>query len=271
MQVKEQIGGLLRRIRAREPLIHHITNYVTANDCANAVLAIGASPIMADDGDEVEEIVSLANALVLNMGTLNQRTVTSMIAAGRRANDREIPVIFDPVGAGVSTLRNRTIEQILSQVKISILRGNLSEVAFVAGLETAARGVDAAKADEKNDPVEIARQAVGRLECVVAITGEVDVITDGERTIRICNGHPMLSRVTGTGCMTTSLVGAFAGVSADGLLAAAGGVASMGIAGEMAYEKMGAMGTGSFHMGILDGLSKLNGECFEKYVRLEKV
>ena len=127
MQVKEQIGGLLRRIRAREPLIHHITNYVTANDCANAVLAIGASPIMADDGDEVEEIVSLANALVLNMGTLNQRTVTSMIAAGRRANDREIPVIFDPVGAGVSTLRNRTIEQILSQVKISILRGNLSE------------------------------------------------------------------------------------------------------------------------------------------------
>ena len=174
-------GALLNEVRERNPLIHNITNYVTVNDCANAILAIGASPIMADDIGEVEEIASISSALVINIGTLNQTTIASMIKAGRKANELNIPVVLDPVGAGASTLRNRTVEEILSQVKVAVIRGNLSELSFIAGYEASTKGVDAAKSDEKYDALEIGKLVANRYSCVVGITGKIDIITNGIR------------------------------------------------------------------------------------------
>ena len=186
---------------------------MTVNDVANAVLAIGASPIMADDIGEVGDISAISSALVINMGTLNERTIASMIAAGKRANECGVPVVFDPVGAGASALRNDTALKIVSEVKLAVLRGNLSEVSFIAGLDVATKGVDSAAADEKNDAVAVAKSVADSLGCSVAITGAVDTISDGKQMVQIRNGHPQLSKVTGTGCMTSALVGSFAGAA----------------------------------------------------------
>lgn len=270
MSVKQRTAKLLAEVREQVPLVHNITNYVTVNDVANAVLAIGASPIMADDSGEAADITSISKALVINIGTLNQRTIDSMLASGKKANELGIPVILDPVGAGASILRNATTQVIIEQVKISILRGNLSEVSFVAGLEVSTKGVDSAEADEKNNAVEIAKTVAQRLGCVTAITGAVDIISDGSSVVKIANGHKMLSKVTGTGCMTSALIGAYAGVSEDYLTAAAAGVASMGIAGEIAYEKAGQIGTGSFHIAIIDALSKLDAKTLEEMAKFEE-
>lgn len=270
MSIKQRSAKLLTEVREQVPLVHNITNYVTVNDVANAVLAIGASPIMADDLEETADITSISKALVINIGTLNQRTIDSMIASGKKANDLGIPVIFDPVGAGASRLRNATTQEIIENVNISILRGNLSEISFVAGLGAATKGVDTAEEDEKNDAAEVAKAAAKRLGCVTAITGAVDIITDGTSVVKIANGHKMLSKVTGTGCMTSALVGAYAGVSNDYLTAAAAGVASMGIAGELAYAKAGQIGTGSFHIAIIDALSNLDGKTLEEMAKFEE-
>ena len=193
-----------------------------------------------------------------------------MIAAGIRANERGIPVVFDPVGAGASRLRNETTKEILDNVKMSIIRGNLSEVSFIAGFEVSTKGVDSSEKDEKNDSVSVANTVANKLGCVVAITGAVDVISDGKQVVKISNGHKMLAKVTGTGCMTTALVGAFAGVDNDYFSAAVGGVASMGIAGEIAFEKCGDMGTGSFHIAIIDSLSNLDGKVFSERAKLDE-
>ncbi len=252
-------AAMLDAVRAKVPLVHCITNYVSVNDAANALLAIGASPIMADDIGEAGDIASIASALVLNIGTLNERTVASMLDAGRRANAFGVPVVLDPVGAGASRLRNETVGRLLREVKLSVLRGNLSEISFIAGLGAATRGVDSAKEDEKNDALAAARLVAQRLGCTVAVTGAVDVVTDGTRACRLANGHQMLSRVTGTGCMTTALIGAFAGAGRDFYTAAAGGISAMSIAGELAYERAGTLGTGSFHIALIDALSMLDG------------
>jgi hydroxyethylthiazole kinase len=258
-------------IRRTTPLIHNITNYVTVNDCANAVLAIGASPIMADDVAEVEEIVSISTALVINIGTLNQRTITSMIMAGKRANELNIPVILDPVGAGASTLRNQTTQEILSQVKIDVIRGNLSEISFLAGLKVSTRGVDTAKVDEKNEAVVIAKLVANKYSCVVGITGKVDVISDGIRVAKIANGHKLLSKVTGTGCMTSALVASFCGVTRDYYTATVAGIAAMGISGEVAFERVGVMGTGSFRINIIDVLSNINSTIFLERGKIDEI
>jgi hydroxyethylthiazole kinase len=270
MSVTQHAAELLTEVREQVPLVHNITNYVTVNDVANAVLAIGASPIMADDVEEAADITAISRALVINIGTLNKRTIDSMIASGKKANELGLPVVLDPVGAGASNLRNETTKAIIEQVKISILRGNLSEVSFVAGLNVATKGVDSAEADEKNDAVEVAKTVAKNLGCVTAITGAVDIISDGTSVVKIANGHQLLSKVTGTGCMTSALVGAYAAVSKDYLTAAAAGVASMGIAGEMAYEKAGQIGTGSFHIAIIDALSNLDGKTMEEMAKFEE-
>lgn len=256
--ITSNIAKILGEVRIKKPLVHNITNYVTVNDCANVTLAIGASPIMADDIGEVVEITSISAALVINIGTLNQRTVEAMLCSAKKANELGIPVVLDPVGAGASTLRNKTTEDILSKVKISVLRGNMSEISFIAGLGGTTKGVDASESDlQSKDGVAIASTVAKKLGCVVAITGATDIISDGERVVTISNGHKMLSNVTGTGCMTTALVGAFCGASEDIFVATLGGIASMGIAGEIAYEKAGEKGTGSFHIAIIDAISKM--------------
>ena len=271
MNQTDRIAALLSQVRAGVPLVHNITNYVTVNDVANAVLAIGASPIMADDIDEAADITAISSALVLNIGTLNRRTVASMLSAGKRANELGIPIVLDPVGAGASALRNETTQRLVSELKLAVLRGNLSEVSFVAGLEVSTKGVDSAEADAGNDGVAIAKTVARSLGCTVAITGAIDIISNGEQVISIANGHPLLSKVTGTGCMTSALVGAYAGsCNGDYLTAAAGGVASMGIAGEIAYEKAGQTGTGAFHIAILDALSNLDAEIIRKRAKLDE-
>lgn len=253
---------LLSSVRSKVPLVHQITNYVTVNDCANITLAVGASPIMADDIAEAADIASISSALVLNIGTLNERTIASMLAAGKRANELGIPVVLDPVGAGASTLRNETARTILSQIKLSALRGNLSEISFAAGLKANTRGVDASAADSGNDAFTVAAAAARQLGCVAAITGAVDVISDGTRTVAVHNGHPMLSRVTGTGCMASALVGSCVGATEDYLTAAVTGIAVMGVAGEIAYQSAGQKGTGSFRAAILDAVSLLDQNGF---------
>lgn len=266
-------GKLLDEVRNKKPLVHNITNYVTVNDCANILLALGASPIMADDIKEAADITKISSALVINIGTLNERTIESMIASGKKANELNIPVVFDPVGAGASEFRNATTKRIIDEVKISILRGNMSEIKFIAGLQATTKGVDASEADTKggsDEGINVAKNLANRLNCTVAITGVIDIISDGERVAVLENGTKMLSNVTGTGCMTSALVGAYCGAGSDYFIAAVSGIISMGIAGEIALEKAGNIGTGSFHIAIIDAISNLNTEIIKKMAKIKE-
>jgi len=268
-----EVGKLLDEVRNKKPLVHNITNYVTVNDCANILLAIGASPIMADDIKEAADITKISSALVINIGTLNERTIESMIASGKKANELNIPVVFDPVGAGASDFRNATTKRILEEVKVSVLRGNMSEIKFISGLESKTKGVDASESDANignDEGIDIAKNLADRLKCTVAITGAIDIVSDGKRVVLLENGTKMLSEVTGTGCMTTSLVGAFAGAGYDHFIAAISGITSMGIAGEIAFEKAGQIGTGSFHIAIIDAIGNLNSEIINNIAKIQE-
>ncbi len=271
MTLIEDMQKATTTVREMSPLVHNMTNYVTVNDVANAVLAIGASPIMADAIEETVDITAISSSLVINIGTLNSRTVASMIASGTVANEIGVPVVFDPVGAGASRFRNETTEAILSQVQISILRGNLSEVSFVAGLEVATRGVDVADADARNDAIAVAQDVAHRYNCVVVITGPVDVVSDGIRTATIANGTPLLSKITGTGCMSTAVIGAFAGACEDRFIAALTGIACAGIAGDIAQECAGEKGTGSFHSALIDAYSKIDAATVATRARIVEI
>ena len=266
IDIAQKVVELLNRLKNKKPLIHNITNYVTVNDCANILLAIGASPIMADDLKEAADITSIASALVINIGTLNERTIESMIESGKKANELNIPVVLDPVGTGASLFRNKTTKRILEEIKISVLRGNMSEIKFIAGLESETKGVDASESDLKSDSdegIRVAKSLAKRFNCTVAITGVCDIVSDGEKSVTIENGTKMLSNVTGTGCMTTALVGGYLGAcetKEDLFIAAISGIVSMGICGEIAEEKSGNIGLGSFHMAIIDAVSNLDEE-----------
>ena len=269
-----EIGKLLNEVRNKKPLVHNITNYVTVNDCANILLAIGASPIMADDIKEAADITKISSALVINIGTLNERTIESMIASGKKANELNIPIVFDPVGAGASEFRNETTKKILDEVKISVLRGNMSEIKFISGLESSTKGVDASESDiniGNNEGIKVASNLAKSLNCTVAITGATDIISDGERVAVLENGTKILANVTGTGCMTTALVGAFCGAGDDYFIGAVSGIISMGIAGEIALEKAGQIGTGSFHIAIIDAISNLNSEIIENMAKAQEI
>jgi hydroxyethylthiazole kinase len=259
MGLISDVAELLKELKKKSPLVHNITNYVTVNDCANILLAIGASPVMADDVEEVEEMVAIAAALVINIGTLNNRTVESMIKAGKRANELGIPVILDPVGVGATTLRTKVTELLLENVKISVIRGNMSEIKIISGINTEIKGVDSIADD--NGAEEIARQLSKKIGAVVAITGVRDVIAQMDRVAFIENGHKMLSRVTGTGCMTTALIGAYAGAGKDCFTAAVCGIMTMGLAGEKAYASLNAgEGVGTFRMRLFDSIYNMTPE-----------
>lgn len=275
IDIAQKVVELLNRLKNKKPLIHNITNYVTVNDCANILLAIGASPIMADDLKESADITSIASALVINIGTLNERTIESMIASGKKANELNIPVVLDPVGAGASSFRNETTKRILEEIKISVLRGNMSEIKFIAGLESETKGVDASESDLKSDSdegIRVAKSLAKRFNCTVAITGVCDIVSDGEKFVTIENGTKMLSNVTGTGCMTTALVGGYLGAcetKEDLFIAAISGIVSMGICGEIAEERAGSIGLGSFHMAIIDAVSNLDEEDLLKRSKIK--
>ncbi len=255
-------------VRNQIPLVHCITNYVTVNDVANALLACGGSPIMADDIAEVCEITSISSALVLNIGTLNARMVESMLLAGKTANEKHIPVVLDPVGAGASGLRNETVRRLLDKMRFTVIRGNLSELSFVAGLSSSTRGVDSAEADSGNDASAVAKTVAKRFGCTAVITGAVDVITDGTRVARVSNGVSQMGKVTGTGCMLSGIIGAYVGANSDVFSAVTVAVASMGIAGELSQTENALRGTGSLRVGIIDALSRITDRTVEESGRI---
>ncbi|MDR0571292.1 MAG: hydroxyethylthiazole kinase [Rickettsiales bacterium] len=270
----EKILFLLDEVRESKPLVHHITNYVTVTNCANATLAICGSPIMADDIKEVEEIVSISKALVINIGTLNERTVKSMLVAGKKANKMGIPVIFDPVGAGASKLRNNAIAKLLSNVRMSVIRGNISEIRHIAGDTTRIEGVNASDSDlirKLHDNINTVKTCSRKYGCIASISGAVDIITDGDKIFTVANGHSVMSKITGTGCMLTSLIASFCGVTTDYLMATVAAVASMGVAGEIAFEKAGNFGTGTFNAALLDAISMLSADILKNRVKLDEI
>ena len=269
----KELGYLVQQVRQKRPLVHHITNYVTVNDCANITLAIGASPVMADEPKEMPDITGIADGLVLNIGTLNQQKLASMLSAGKVANEKGIPVVLDPVGVGASEFRRVAIHQLLDEIKINVLRGNISEIRSIAGLASVSKGVDASNEDIRRDEgrEEVAAYLARELECVVIISGEVDVISDGQKTMCVKNGHPMLGNITGTGCMCSSLVGSLCGANPDNILeASVVAMVSMGIAGEIAYKRAGGLGGGSFRVALHDEISKMNKEMIERMGRIHE-
>ena len=259
-------------VQKKTPLIHCITNYVTVNDCANILLACGGSPIMSDDAAEVEEITSICNGLVINIGTLNQRTIASMLLAGKKANELNHPVILDPVGVGASKLRNETAEKLLEEIKFQTIRGNISEIKMLALGNGTTKGVDADIADvvtsETLDSViAFAKEFSKKTGAVIAITGAIDIVCDASKAYVIYNGHPMMSRITGSGCMLTAMMGAYIAVNQDNILeAAAAAVCAMGICGEFAYEKLEKTGAGNstYRNYLIDEISNLTAEKFER-------
>ncbi len=249
----ERVGQALEKVREGNPLIHNITNVVVTNFTANGLLALGASPVMAYAKQEVADMARIAGALVLNMGTLDERIVEAMLIAGKSANDQGVPVLFDPVGAGATPYRTETAQSIVKQVATAIVRGNAAEISHVIGEAWQIKGVDAGEG--KGDVVALAKMAAKKLGTIVAITGKVDVITDGERTYLIRNGHPILTKVTGTGCLLTSVMGAFAAVEEDILFAGASALVCYGVAAEQAAQEAANDGPGSFQIQFLNELA----------------
>ncbi len=248
-------GATLSALRTQRPLIHQITNYVVMNETANATLAVGALPVMAHAPEEVEEMASHAGALVLNIGTLSAPWIEAMLLAGKAANAAAVPVVLDPVGAGATSFRTETAARILSEVKVAVVRGNVGEVATLIGEKAEMRGVDSLGAGSPAE--EIARAAATTLGCVVAVTGPVDRISDGEHGYRVANGHSLLAVVTGTGCMATAITGSFlAAKPGQPLEAATEALASYGVAAEDAA--VAANGPGTFHAALYDGLYNLD-------------
>jgi hydroxyethylthiazole kinase len=258
-------GASLERLRTTKPLIHQITNYVVMNETANATLALGALPVMAHAPEEVEEMVALAGALVLNIGTLSAHWVDAMLKAGRAATERGIPIVLDPVGAGATRYRTETAKRILDEVRVTVVRGNAGEIATLVGVAAEVRGVESI--DAGGDAAGLARQAGAALGAVVSVTGPVDHVSDGNESIAIENGHPLMASITGTGCMSSALTGCFLAVNADRPLAAAAeALAAFGVAGERAA--VGARGPGSFHVALYDALAALDPETLDEQARL---
>ncbi|PAQ13049.1 hydroxyethylthiazole kinase [Bacillaceae bacterium SAOS 7] len=261
------IGKTLKKLREQQPLIHNITNVVVTNFTANGLLALGASPVMAYAKEEVADMARISGALVLNIGTLDEEKVEAMIIAGKAANEAGIPVIFDPVGAGATTYRTEAARKIVREVSVAVIRGNAAEIAHVTGHKWEIKGVDAKEG--QGDPIQLAQEAAKILGMSVVITGKTDVITDGNTTHLVHNGDAMLTKVTGAGCLLTSVIGAFAAVEKDVLSAAVSAVVTYGVAAERAIQMSGEKGPGSFQIELLNSLSKVTAETIQSSARFE--
>jgi hydroxyethylthiazole kinase len=260
-------GTTLRVLRERKPLVHQITNYVVMNETANATLALGALPVMAHAREEVEEMVGLAGALVINIGTLSPHWVEAMLAAGKAANAAGVPVVLDPVGAGATSYRTDTARRILDDVEVAVLRGNAGEVGTLVGVEAEVRGVESMTT--AGDPAELSRAAARQLEVVASVTGPVDHVSDGARVLAVANGHELLSTVTGTGCMSSAITGCFLAAKREAPLeAAAEALAAFGVAAEDAARD--ASGPGSFHVNLYDALAALDPETLDSRARISE-
>lgn len=266
---ENEVSALLTKVRQTSPLVHNMTNVVVTNFTANGLYALGASPVMAYAPEEVADMAAIAGALVLNIGTLNRELVDAMVIAGQSANTHGVPVLLDPVGAGATRFRTESALRILSEVKVSLVRGNAAEVAHLVGEAREIKGVDAGN-NTGSDHAELAVRAARELGTIVAITGEEDVITDGSEVRIITGGDPLLTKVTGAGCLLTSVLGAFAAVEANVLLAGTAGLVFYGAAAAKAAERTADLGPGSFQIAFQDELAKLHPGSLEGYAAVRE-
>ncbi len=252
MDMKIHTADLVSRIRETSSLVHNITNFVVMNSSANILLALGASPVMAHCEAEVAEMTSLAHALVINIGTLDEQWVRSMILSAQTANKKGIPVIFDPVGAGATRLRTDMAKKIMAKAKISVLRGNTSEILSLKSSEVKTRGVDSSLA-MSGEAADTVKSMAAEMDCIIAVSGEVDVITNGSRTFHAANGHPLMTRVTGIGCGLSAVTAAFCAVADSDLLSATAAAHGFyGLCGELAADVSAR--PGGFFTAFLDML-----------------
>jgi hydroxyethylthiazole kinase len=257
-------ADLLGRVRTQRPLVHHITNNVTINDCANITICTGAAPVMTSAAEEAAEMVRAADALVLNIGTITIRQLEAMLIAGSQANTSGIPVILDPVGAGATRLRTDCIAKLIKDLDIAVLKGNAGEIGIISGIGGSVRGVDSGGIPP--DPFRIVRECVRKTGAVVVMTGKTDIIADADRVFIVENGTPLMGRLSGTGCMASSVTGAFAAVEEDMTIASAAALATFGLAGERAATK--AYGLYSFRTALFDELFTLTEEDLANHARV---
>jgi hydroxyethylthiazole kinase len=262
---KETLWNDIAAIRKQSPLVHNITNYVVMNNTANALLAVGASPVMAHAEEEVADMVKIAGALVVNIGTLSPAWVRAMKTAMQAAKQLQKPIILDPVGAGATPYRNRVLQELLQTATPAIIRGNASEIRALAAEENTTKGVDST--DASTAAIQAARYLHQQYGSVICVSGATDIIVSGDTMVHIHNGHPMMARVTGLGCTATAIIGAFAAIHPDYLRATVSATVLMGIAGELAAER--AQGPGSLQMHLLDTLHSVGPEAISARVRLE--
>lgn len=269
-----ELGKVLTEVRNKKPLVQCITNFVTVNDCANIILASGGSPTMTSHPLEVEEAVGNVQALVCNMGAVEK--LESMILAGKEANRLGKPVVLDPVGAGGTQLRRDTVKRLLNEVRFAVIRGNASEIRYLAGQQTKGSGVDVSEIDEITEEnlaaaVSMAAALAERLDTVIMISGKIDVVSNGVETCVLRNGCAAMARITGSGCMLTSLTAAFCGACENAFLAACSAAAAMGVSGELADERRlrNRTGNATFRNDLIDAVFNLTEEQLEKGVHYE--
>jgi len=260
------IWNNIQAIKKKSPLIHNITNFVVMEKTANCLLAIGASPVMAHACEEVAEMTLLANSLVINIGTLSPLWLEGMLTALKAANSKGIPVVLDPVGAGATLYRTKAVKTILTQGSIKVIRGNASEITALQGFQAATKGVDSLL--NSSESIDQAIELATKNHCIIWMSGETDVITDGQSTFLIDNGDPLMARVTGMGCTASSITGAFLAVNRNSLLATVHAAVLMGISGEL--SAMRAIGPGSFNVAFLDTLYNISLEEINNYIRVRK-
>jgi hydroxyethylthiazole kinase len=262
--VKPSTSELLEKIRQQKPVIHHLTNWVTIYDCAQVLKTIGASPVMAHAREEVADMVQIASALVLNIGTLTVDFVDAMKLAAQCANKQGIPVILDVCGAGATALRDRKCLELLNEARIDVIKGNASEIARISGERVRTKGVDAAEVG--GDLAAVANKLARQRNSTVVITGREDIVTDGKQIFRVANGHSLMTSVVGTGCMAASLIGAFAAVERDLCLAAASALVCYGVAAELAAQK--SNGPAAFKSNLFDSLYDLDRATVDRMQRI---
>lgn len=272
-----KLGQILDRVRTTTPLVHNITNYVTVNDCANALLAIGASPIMSDEPEDVEDITSICGALNINIGTLHQASIKAMLRAGKRSAELGHPIVLDPVGAGASGLRTKTAGELLDTLSISLIKGNMSEAKALAVGASSTRGVDVCPDDlvsEDNliESVEFACELAKRSNALVSITGPIDIIADADQAYAIRNGSPLQERMTGAGCMLSGMCAAFLVAQPENPFEAVlTAVVVMGVAGQIAEERMTERdGNGSYRTYLLDALYTMDADTLMNRACVER-
>lgn len=261
----QEIGNIITKIKKKNPIVFHITNLVTINDCANITLSVGASPLMSFCADELEEILSFSSCLVINIGTMEKAMQEVLLTAGKIANKLNVPIVLDPVGVGATSARKKIVSNLLNEVNFSVIKGNAAEIKSLMGLETIKAGVDSK--EYFNDGAKI-KELARKLQCTIAVSGQTDIISDGEKTAKITNGIPLLTKVSGTGCMSASLIGCACGANEDFFNNAIFGISLMGISAQIAQEKNPNIGNGGLKSAILDNILHIKQEDIAKKIMI---